>query len=123
MSLLGSSRAHHGAPCRRSCRTRASISAHASYTALNGLTKDLVKGNDDVLWRLRVLAVMLSMDVWHGLAVQFALAADKEARAGAPWGAPACGHRNHHHDSDAIMIRRGDSGALSFFRGNVPVSW
>lgn len=63
------------------------ISAHASYTALNGLTKDLVKGNDDVLWRLRVLAVMLSMDVWQGLTVQFALAAHKECACVHP-GAP-----------------------------------
>ena len=59
-------------------RQKGLLHAHASYTALNGLTKDLVKDDDDVVWRLRVLAVMLSMDVWKGLTVCFASAADKE---------------------------------------------
>ena len=54
------------------------IHAHASYTALKGLTTDLVKDSDGVLWHLRVLAVMLSMDVWKGLSVRFATVADKE---------------------------------------------
>ncbi len=53
------------------------FSAHSYYIALNGLTKDLIKGDGDVLWCLRVLAVMLSMDVWQVLMVQLALVADK----------------------------------------------
>lgn len=63
------------------------IHAHATYTAVRGLTTGLVQDSDGVLWHLRVLAVMLSMDVWRGLTVRFATAADKErarVRPGAP---------------------------------------
>ena len=68
-------------------RAKGLMGAHESYTTLNGLTKDLLKDSDSVLWRLRVLAVMLGMGVWQGLTVQFGAAVDRDrarVHAGAP---------------------------------------
>lgn len=52
------------------------VACHA-YEALRKLTKSLVKNSDTVVWRLRVLAVMLGMSQWEGLTVQFAATDDK----------------------------------------------
>ena len=61
-------------------RLKGLMGATRAYSALRALTKDLKKDSDTVLWNLRVLAVMLGMEQWQGLTVQFAHAADK-ARA------------------------------------------
>lgn len=61
-------------------RLKGLMGATRAYSALRALIKDLPKDSDTVVWNLRVLAVMLGMEQWQGLTVQFAHAADK-ARA------------------------------------------
>ena len=59
-------------------RLKGLMGATRAYSALRALTKDLHKDSDTVVWNLRVLAVMLGMEVWRGLTVQFAHALDKD---------------------------------------------
>jgi predicted GIY-YIG superfamily endonuclease len=68
-------------------RRRGLIGAAASSAVLRRLTAGLVMDSDRVAWKLRVLAVMLGMDEWRGLRVQFDAGADK-ARARVRSGAP-----------------------------------
>ncbi len=46
----------------------------ATYSTLRSLTKDWHKGADGIVWKLRVLTVMLGMELWRSmpLMVQFA---------------------------------------------------
>ena len=63
----------HMAPILR-YRGLLSAGSAAAYSTLRGLTKDLHKDADGIVWNLRVLAVMLSMELWRSmpLMVQFA---------------------------------------------------
>lgn len=71
-------------------RLKGLMGATRAYSALRALTKDLHKDSNMVVWNLRVLAVMLGMEKWQGLTVQFAHADDKDrARVAAALQQPA----------------------------------
>ena len=107
-------------------RLKGLMGATRAYSALRALIKDLPKDSDTVVWNLRVLAVMLGMEQWQGLTVQFAHAADKaRARAAVALAQPGAVLRGLVQPFSAVAagaerargVRVAAAGALPAARG------